>query len=641
MKRSNTDLISCRWGVVTLFVGGALLSPGCHSSGGYRREADRVAYRAIAAKQEEGLGETEPFTISQPAQTLRDRLLIEQNLPVASEASMGSDRLEPSPNWPSDDYLEAARDDRAAREVLLADAGPFRSGSPVILGLEEALRVAARNSREYQREKEDLFRTALALDLADHRFDTTLAGSLSGLYSYQGREGGDVYGVEGGSDTSLTRQLQNGATLTTRFAIDLARLLTQSGGSSLGIVADASVEIPLLRGAGRWVVAEPLIQAERNTLYAVYRFERFKREFAVTIASSYLNVLRQRDQVDNAEENYRGLITSSRRVQALADEGRVPEIQVGQAVQDELRARNRWISAIANYEQALDQLKNQLGLPTDALIELDRRTLGRLADRVRERLPSVDTPVEVERANGTTKAADEAIELAPPNSADRGPLELDPEVAIALALQHRLDLRVSEGGVYDAMRQVAVAANAFLPELTLLGRGSIGEGRSVSSATQDNAEVRFDRGSYSTLLEIDLPFDRVSERNAYRSELIDLERAVRNLQALEDGIKLAVRSQLREMVESRESLRIQAQAVALAERRVDSTGVLLELGRAEIRDVLEAQEALLSAQNALTSALVNYRVSELELQRDLGLLEVNENGLWKEFRPEDFNIEKS
>jgi len=128
--------------------------------------------------------------------------------------------------------------------------------------------------------------------------------------------------------------------------------------------------------------------------------------------------------------------------------------------------------------------------------------------------------------------------------------------------------------------------------------------------------------------------ERTAERNIYRNQLINLERSVRDLQALEDSIKLDVRNQLRDMLESRESLRIQAQAVALAQRRVDSTSLLLKLGRAEIRDVLEAQQALLSAQNALTSALVNYRVSELLLQSNLGLLEVDETGLWQEYRPE-------
>ena len=79
------------------------------------------------------------------------------------------------------------------------------------------------------------------------------------------------------------------------------------------------------------------------------------------------------------------------------------------------------------------------------------------------------------------------------------------------------------------------------------------------------------------------------------------------------------------------SSKSQARAVTIAERRVRSTDLLLQAGRAEIRDLLESQEALLNAQNALASALVGYRVAELELQRDLGVLEVDEKGLWKEY----------
>jgi outer membrane protein TolC len=79
---------------------------------------------------------------------------------------------------------------------------------------------------------------------------------------------------------------------------------------------------------------------------------------------------------------------------------------------------------------------------------------------------------------------------------------------------------------------------------------------------------------------------------------------------------------------------IQSSAVKLATTRVKSTELFLEAGRAAIRDVLESQEALVQAQDALTAALVDYRIAELELQRDMGLLEVDEKGLWREYRPE-------
>lgn len=110
---------------------------------------------------------------------------------------------------------------------------------------------------------------------------------------------------------------------------------------------------------------------------------------------------------------------------------------------------------------------------------------------------------------------------------------------------------------------------------------------------------------------------------------------MRDVQALEDDIKFAVMNELRDLLEARESVYIQAQAVYVAEKRVRSVNMFLEAGRAQARDLLEAQDALLSAQNDLTSAIVDYRIAELNIQRDMGVLEVNENGLWREFNPEN------
>lgn len=132
---------------------------------------------------------------------------------------------------------------------------------------------------------------------------------------------------------------------------------------------------------------------------------------------------------------------------------------------------------------------------------------------------------------------------------------------------------------------------------------------------------------------MDLALERTAERNAYRSSLIRFEQAVRNVQQLEDQVKLEVRNGLSRLLEAREGIRIQAEAVRVAERRVASTNLFLEAGRAEIRDLLKAQDALVNAQNALTASLVNYRVNELSLQRDLGRLEVNERGLWRDAEP--------
>jgi len=218
-------------------------------------------------------------------------------------------------------------------------------------------------------------------------------------------------------------------------------------------------------------------------------------------------------------------------------------------------------------------------------------------------------------------------------------LEIDGPLAIRLGLENRLDLRVSLGRVYDAQRKCVVLADQLGAELTLLGNATLGESRSIATAELDNVKLRADKGVYSALLTIDLPLERTAEQNAYRSGLISLERAVRDVQGLEDGIKLAIRDRLREMIEARESLKIQARAVNVAEKRVKSTSLFYEAGRAQVRDVLEAQESLINARNALTSAVVAYRVAELEFQRDTGLLQIDERGLWQEYAPEKGDFE--
>ena len=106
---------------------------------------------------------------------------------------------------------------------------------------------------------------------------------------------------------------------------------------------------------------------------------------------------------------------------------------------------------------------------------------------------------------------------------------------------------------------------------------------------------------------------------------------MRGVQDLEDKIKQGIRDGLRALMLARESHSIQAQAVLLAQRRVESSTLFLRAGRAQIRDLLEAEEALLRAQNGLTRSVVNYRISELQLQSNMGVLEVNEKGLWREY----------
>jgi outer membrane protein TolC len=559
---------------------------GCRTPAEHREKADDVAHKIIEKKQQEALGRTEPFNIERPSDILRRRLIEEQGLPISSEASLGTDKLKPIPHWPDKSYPP---------ETSSPDANiPVEPNQALTVSLMDALQIGARNNPDYQSRKEDVFRAALDLDLARNTFRNIFtAGTDSQL---QTNTTGDqtVTTLDNSASAGVTRTFKNGLDVSSAVAVDLLQLLTQGGASTLGLNADASVSMPLLRGSGRWIVAEPLTQAERNVIYRLWDFDRYKRTFAVSVAQDYYAVLRQIDQVKNAKDNYGSAIRSARWSRRQADAGRIPEIQVDQATQRELSGRNGWISAREQLKSRLDSFKTgTLGLPTDALIEVDPCDMVQLRLRAEEYVKAMKEAARSGVAEVVPPADAEPV-LLPPSKEDAGPFEIDEGMAVKLALKNRLDL---------------LADN------------------------DDDGALSFDGGRYAALLSLDLPIERTRERNTFRNSLINLERATRNVQDLEDQIKLAIRTELRTLLESRESLKIQAQSVVVAEKRVASTTLFIEAGRAQIRDLLEAQDSLLSARNSLTSAVVNYRVAELQFQRDLDLLTITKEGLWQEVSP--------
>ena len=536
---------------------------GCRSASSYRAEADRAATNLVRQARAARTGRTGPFSVERPSDTLRRRLMSGQGLP-GTFAAATNPPAEPPGGWK--------------------------------LSLVQALQVGSRNSREYQDAKETVFAAALKLDLEADAFRTSFAGVLSSVFTDDRSGKTEQRGVVTTAEASAKRKWENGATVTSRLAVDVAKLLTLDRKSAFGLLADATVTIPLLRGAGRDIVREPMTQAEHDLCYAIYALERFRSAFAVKVATAYLGVLQQRQQILNLEENWRSLTVAAKRAQAMSAAGRVSQIEVDQGRQDELRALDRLNTARHEAEQQLDLLKIELGLPTDARIEVDDGDLTRTPE------PAAASAAETLREEGALRAA----------------------------LTNRFDLAAARGAVEDARRAVKVAEDALRADVKLTLSGSAGDLRTLGTADKGDARLSPSHGTYGAKLESDLPWHRTLERNAYRASLLAVERAVRDLEQKEDEVKLDVRNACRRLGETREAYTIQKMSLDVAQRRVDSTDMLQQAGRAVMRDMLEARESLLNAQNAVPSARVQYRLAELALERDTETLAINEEGLWDE-----------
>lgn len=518
-----------------------LLALSC-SVEGYREEADSEVYQILADKESQAIGE---------ARDPRDFRLPEQQTPL---------------------------------RVRLIEALERGETPRLELDLEAALEVAAVNSRQFQDQKESLYLAALALTGQRNRYSSIFAGSAQADASGTG-DTEESRGNASGS-LSVSKILGSGARVLGSFINTFFRVFTSGDEWNASSLLSLSITQPLLEGFGSEVTLEPLTQAERNVVYAIRRYERFRRTFAVDVITEYLAVLQLDDNLENQASNFASLTQNRERSEELSKAGRLPKFQVDQARQQELSAQDRKIVADARHRAALDRFKITLGLPMEVELVLDEKVF--------------------EKLRGFGVAA----------------LSLTEEEAIDIALAKRLDLKNAREQLADADRQTRVAANALQLGLDLSAALDVPNERSGKPY-----KMNWHRFEWELGLAIDLPLNKVPERNVYRQSLIALGSEERSLSLILDQIMQGIRDELRDVRASFRSYRIQENSLALASQRVESTLLLIDAGRADTRDYLEAEQSLLSARIALTGVLVDYMTSKLRLLRDLELVEIGAEGL--------------
>ena len=200
------------------------------------------------------------------------------------------------------------------------------------------------------------------------------------------------------------------------------------------------------------------------------------------------------------------------------------------------------------------------------------------------------------------------------------PLKLNARNGYLIAVTNRLDLLNRIDQYEDSQRKVRVSADNLQPSLNLVVDASLTE-QFYSSFSPENF-------SANAGLQLGLPLDKLTERNAYRTSLISFEKQLRALASELDELREDIRQGIRQLAQEHENYFIQQNALALAQQRVNVMPLLLDANQADIRDQLEAQADLVSAQNAVTGAMVNYHVARWNLLKDLGVMRVETGQFW-------------
>jgi outer membrane protein TolC len=175
----------------------------------------------------------------------------------------------------------------------------------------------------------------------------------------------------------------------------------------------------------------------------------------------------------------------------------------------------------------------------------------------------------------------------------------------------------------DSKRKIRLAADQLKPGLNLFANASL------SSDPPDNyADFDINKVRYTAGLNLDLPLDRLRERNTYRASLVSFESQLRSLIATLDGFKDRIDRGFRTLEQQRQNHLNRQASLGVAVRRLDMNRELFEAGRAQVRDVREAQDTLIAAQNELTANIVSYLQARLQLLLDVGVLSTSPDKFW-------------
>lgn len=202
------------------------------------------------------------------------------------------------------------------------------------------------------------------------------------------------------------------------------------------------------------------------------------------------------------------------------------------------------------------------------------------------------------------------------------PIDLDWGLAIEMARKYRHDWMNQRSALVDRWRRIEFTADNLDSVLDLVFNGTLRD-----DATTDSVQMG---------LRFDAPLTRLQERNTYRQALIEFQQARRSYYAYEDGVTQSLRGTLRTLELNRINFEERRLAVLSAIEQVvlnDQLGKLreergLDAGVTAARDVVSALADLQTAQNDFLNVWVNYEVQRLNLDLDLGTMNLDENGNW-------------
>ncbi|MBM3293203.1 MAG: TolC family protein [Candidatus Aminicenantes bacterium] len=358
---------------------------------------------------------------------------------------------------------------------------------------------------------------------------------------------------------------------------------------------------PLLRDFGLKMTNRDIVVARNNLEVSELSFVKTVQDTVYTVEQTYWNLVYAVENLKVQEKSLqlaRDFLAKNRRSVEI---GTLAPMDVLSAEAEVANREASILSAqsqVRNYE---DQLRNLMNLSAD-----EEKGLAAI-------LPT-DTPKFEER-------------------------QVDFDLALAVALEKRTDLRISKINLRTDDLNFAYAKNQLLPSLSLnasysspgiagtriIYQGSPLDGLVVntipggfSDAFRDAFGFRY--SNWNVSLSLDVPLSNLLSKANYAQSKLALDRARLELENQERSAVLEIRNVVRQLQTSYKLVQANKVARELAEKKLAAEEAKLQVGQTTNYVVLQYQRDLTSSRVAELNAIINYNIAQAGLDRAMGTL---------------------
>lgn len=428
------------------------------------------------------------------------------------------------------------------------------------LNLEQAVDLAFRNNRTLMFSGDSVQISQYGLESAKSEFE--IQPVPTGGIAYDSEAGGlqQNYGMD------VTKKLKEGTIVGTGLTTSISS--TQKA-SDLNF----SITQPLLRGFGRSIVTNSLVDAERSTVTTQRFYELTKEGLAVDVIRQYYEIIKQQKifEINETALKREKIVLESAKARLAV--GLASRLDVSRAEIQVQQAEENLINARQNLGNVQDSFKVLLNLPVNADLEL---------------VPEIDYP----------------------------PLGVVESEAIATSMNYRLDLIEASDQIWDTKRDLKVAKNNILPGLDLvLGYTLSGAGDTVGSSfgLKDSGILIGFQTSATNL-------NRKRERASYKTAQINVVSRQRAYNLLVDTIIREVRDGIRTLENRYKNIPIQKKALDEAKSGLDVANERYKRNLADNFDIVNAETSLLRAEVGHITAITDYIVEHVRFRKTVGTL---------------------